>query len=113
VSWGAGTQYDVNVISFELSYIESVLESTAYGDTTRKFVRSGIKEWRGSYVARLDDTAPIAGPGIAAATLTITAASGRTYAGSALVESIDVSHSFDGQPQATVTFVGVDTLTIS
>ena len=111
VSFGAGTQYDNNVISFELNHSESVIETTSYGTTGRTFRGGGITTWGGSYTALIDDTTDISGIGTAASTLTLTASTGVTYAGSAFVTSFAISHTFDGRPQVVASFQGTGALT--
>jgi len=113
VSFGAGSQYDSNVHSFTLSYSEDMLETTAYTATAKTFIGSGVTEWSGTYEAYLDGTAVLAGPGIAAATLTLTGASGRTYAGSAMVSNINLNHTINGLPAVSATFRGTGALTIA
>lgn len=113
VSFGAGTQYDNNVISFDLNYTENVIETTAYGSTARTFIGGDITTWSGTFTALIDDTTAISGIGTAAATLTLTATTSRTYAGSAIITSMAVSHAFDGRPQVVCTFQGTGALTIA
>lgn len=113
VSFGAGTQYDLHVISFELNHSENVVETTAYGSSSRSFIGGDILTWSGTFTALVDDTTAIGGPGIAAATLTLTATTSRTYSGSAIVTSFALSHSIDGRPQVVCTFQGTGALTIA
>lgn len=112
VSFGAGSQYDQNVTGFTLNIVEEALETTVFGASARTFKSSGVQSWSGTYTCYLDDTTAISGTGTAAATLTLTATSGRTYAGSAIVTQIGVSQTFDGIPTAAFSFQGTGALTI-
>ena len=104
--------YATAPIRWTLEYTGVPTETTAFGDTVRKYA-VGIVEWGGTYTCRHDDTSVIAIPG-AITSLVLTAASGQTYTGAnAVATGYSVSTSFDGQPEITVTFRGSGTLVIA
>lgn len=105
-------QIATNPISWTLNYEQSRVESTIYGDTTRKFI-PGVMQWSGTYTLRHDDSQVITAPSTAISSMTLTAASGQTYAGAAVTDSCSISHEFDGGPLIVVSFTGNGALTIT
>lgn len=113
VTFSAGNV--VNVHGFNLSYKADALEKTDFVDSATgvRTYLPGLKDWSGTYVAWLDDTAVQKAPGDTAATITMTATTGRTFAGSAIVTSLDFGVVVDGMTEVTTTFQGSGALTIA
>lgn len=101
-----------NPIAWTLNYEQSKVETTVYGNTTRTFI-PGIMQWSGTFTVRLDSAAVFSAPSTAITAMTLTAASGQTYAGAAVTDGIAITHEFDGSPVGVVSFTGNGALTIA
>ncbi len=100
------------VHSWEISYDADTVESTDFADAGVKTYVLGGKGWSGSMEANWD-AANTAHAGDAAASLTLTAASGDTYAGSAILTNETVKVTKDDINRVSYKFQGTGALTIT
>lgn len=100
------------VHSWELTYEADTVESTDFADAGVKTYVLGGKGWTASCEANWDAANTVA-PGDAAAALTLTAAAGKTYAGSAIITGMTVKTTKDDINRATYQFQGTGALTIT
>ncbi len=100
------------VHSWEVTYDADVVESTDFGDAGIKTYVVGGKGWSGTLEANWD-AANTAASGDAAAALTLTAATSKTYTGSAIIKSMTVKVTKDDINRATYQFQGTGALTIT
>ena len=118
VVWSAGifANLDTNVKSWSLDYTADMLDSTDFGSSGPRDFIGGLTTWSGTFECLLDSvTAAIADPtdlGGAAVTLTLTATTNRTYAGTAICSGIHPSVTVEGINVMTVDFQGSGALSI-
>ena len=98
------------VHSWELTIESDVVETTDFADAGVKTFILGGKGWSGSCEANWD-AANTAVPGNAASDLVLTAASGKTYTGSAIIKTMVVKTTVNDENRATYTFQGTGPLT--
>ena len=76
-----------NVKAWSLDYTADALDTTDFASGTNRSFIAGLKSWSGSFECNLDDTDVMPDPG-QITKLTLTASTGRTFAGNALITSI-------------------------
>lgn len=120
VTW-VGTKHSdftKNVRSWTIDYTADSLDTTDFSSTGDRTFIGGLRTWSGTYECLLDGaTAPLSDSANVGAVITgtdiitITAASGRTYTGDAIVSGIHPSVSVDGVNVITYDFQGTGALT--
>lgn len=113
-----GTNTISEVRSFTLTETADTIEDTTMGDSSRTY-KTGMKTFTGSVVCYWDetDTAQIALTVGSSVTLNLYPEGNSTgdkyYSGTVLVTSIERTAAFDGMVEATFSFQGTGTLTLS
>jgi len=113
-----GTNTISEVRSFTITETGDTIEDSTMGDASRTY-KAGMKTFTGSVVCFWDetDTAQIALTVGAGVTLNLypegTGTGDKYYSGSVLVTSIERAAAFDGMVEATFSFQGTGTLTLS
>ena len=97
--------------SWGISYSTIAIDVTAFGDTARNRA-VGIKDWTGTAEAILDSAAAPSMP-TAEVAVTLTAASGRTWVGNAIVTEIGPAVVIDGEATCSVSLEGTGDLTLN
>lgn len=105
------TNITAGVKSWKCNYTCDVAETTDFAAAGVKTHLAGGTGWTASAEANWD-AANTAIPGNSAS-LTLTAASGKTYVGTAIITSMDVNVSNDGVNNATYEFQGTGALVIT
>lgn len=105
------SNFTAGVHSWECTYESDVVEVTNFSDAGVKRFIAGGTGWTASAEANWD-AANTAIPGSATA-LVLTAASGKTYTGSAIIKSMNVKVTRDDENRATYQFQGTGALTIT
>ena len=114
VSWAGGnTDATTNVYNWTLSYEAAEGETTAFVSSGPKTFIALTTEWSGSFTCRLDATAAMPAPGNSITEITLTAAAGRTYVGSAFITSVNPTIDVNGVPECVVNFRGTGALVLS
>jgi len=103
--------YVTNVKAWTLEYSAEIHDTTDYTSTGARAFLGGLTSWRGTYTCNYDATQVAVAPGAAAAALVLTAMTGQTFSGNAILESVALTASVDGIPEAVCTFQGTGTLT--
>ena len=102
------TNLTAGVKQWSLNWTVDPLETTDFGDSGNKTYIRGLKGWTATVTANWD-AANTADPDDSA-TLTLTAASGKTYAGTALLIGVGPVVEVAGVNQCTYTFQGTGAL---
>ena len=103
--------YVTNVKAWTLDYSADMLDITDYSSTGPRAFVGGLTSWRGTYTCNYDATAIVIAPGATAAQIVLTALTGQTFTGNAILESAALSASVDGLPEVVCTFQGTAALT--
>ena len=101
-----------NVKSWSLDYTADTLDTTDFTTSGPRSFIGGLTTWSGSFETNLDATDAMPTPGTKTR-LTLTASSGRTFVGLALLTGLHPSVSVDGLNGLTVDFQGSSDLTIN
>ncbi len=101
-----------NVKSWSLDRVGDTHDSTDFTSTGERTFATGLKGWSGSFVVNLDDTTALPDVNQSAA-IVLTASTGRTYSGTAILTGIHPSVSIDGLNESTIDFQGTGTMTIA
>ncbi len=105
------TNLTAGVKSWTVDYVADMLETTDFGDSGKRTYAAGLSGWTATAEVNWD-AANTAAPGDSAS-LTLTADTGDTYVGTALIASMSVGVSVDGLNTATYSFQGSGALTIT
>jgi len=115
-----GTYTMAEVRSYTLTETGDTIEDSTMGDSYRTY-KGGMKSWTGSVVCYWDETDSAQSALTVGASVTLnlypegnTAGTSEKYfTGSVIVTSIERSAAFDGMVEATFSFQGNNTLTLS
>jgi hypothetical protein len=105
------TNLTAGVKNWTVNYACDVLETTDFADSCKRTYIAGLTGWTATATANWD-AANTADAGDSAM-LTLTADTGKTYAGTAIITGLDVNVAVDGVNTASYTFQGSGTLTIT
>jgi hypothetical protein len=105
------TNLTAGVKNWTVNYTCDVLETTDFADNCKRTYIAGLSSWTATATANWD-AANTADPGDSA-TLTLTADTGKTYAGTAIMTGLSVNVAVDGVNSVTYNFQGTGTLTIT
>lgn len=113
-----GTYTMAETRSYTLTETGDTIENSVMGDSYRTYA-AGMKTFTGSIVCYWDETESAQGALTVGASVTLnlfpegTSTGDKYYSGSVLVTSIERSAAFDGMVEATFSFQGTGTLTLS
>ena len=111
VSFTSG--YVANVKAWELTHEAETHDITDFTSSGPRAFLGGLTQWSGSYTCNYDSSTVAVAPGAAAAALVLTAMTGQTFGGTAILQSFSLSASVDGIPEITCSFQGTSTLSIA
>lgn len=103
--------YVTNVRSWSLNIAVDEHDITDFSATTWALYMGGLTRWSGSFECWLDDTATLVTSN--SNTLVLTASTGRTFTGTALITGNDVTVNPADPNTVTVGFRGTSTLTVA
>ena len=106
------TGLTVGVKSWTLDYTADALEITDFADSGNRTYIVGLKGWTAAAEGNWD-AANTAVPGVDPASLVLTATTGKTYTGNAILISLALSEPVDGVVTASYSFQGSGALTIA
>lgn len=101
-----------NVKSWSLDYTADTLDTTDFTTAGPRAFIAGLTTWGGTFETNLDATDAMPTPGTKTR-LTLTASSGRTFVGLAILTGLHPSVAADGLNGLTVDFQGSSDLTIN
>lgn len=113
-----GTYTMAETRSYTLTETGDTIENSVMGDSYRTYA-AGMKTFTGSIVCYWDETESAQGALTVGASVTLNlypegnASTDKYYTGTVLVTSIERSAAFDGMVEATFSFQGTGTLTLS
>jgi len=104
--------YVTNVKAWTMDHNADMLDTTDFTSTGPRTFLGGLTQWSGSYTCNYDATVIAVAPGAAAAALVLTALTGQTFSGNAILESYSINASVEGTPEFTANFQGTGALAI-
>lgn len=111
---GGGSDLEVNVHAWSLDYTADTLDSTDFSTSGPRTFITGLKGWSGTFESHLDGTAaPHPSDVGAAATISLQAATSRTWGGDCFITGVHPSVTVDGINAMTVDFQGTSDLSIA